>query len=240
MGWGWEKGKSCEECYLKISIWPSRRPLAALGVEPINLFDSPAPQMILSVPWLNTKSLESSLKISSTPDSSCILQASFWPLSWPKLPRISLGILSCGLIQLPRVWNHYVLKGEQRRMRPMPALLSSRIDRLCILTHKQSGLVLEANDIIAQGRATNVITAFPTVRQHTVLTQTHRIMSFCMHLLRPDGCVYMEIWVLSEVGTVFSWRFKSQVKGRHCSHEWSHRLHVSSQEEVALSLDFAY
>lgn len=101
----------------------------------------------------------------------------------------------------------------------MPVLLSSKIDRLCILTHKQSGVVLEANDIIAQGRATNVITAFPTVRQHTVLTQTHRIMSFWMHLLRPDGCMYMEIWVLSEVGIVFSLRFESQVKDRHYSHE---------------------
>lgn len=50
-------------------------------------------------------------------------------------------------------------------MWPMPALLSSKIERLCILTHKQPGFVLEANDIIAQGRATNVITAFPTVRQ---------------------------------------------------------------------------
>lgn len=96
--------------------------------------------MILSVPRLNTKSLESSLKMSSTPDSSCILQASFWPLSWPKLPRISLGILSCGLLQLPRVWNHYVLKGEQWRMWPMLVLLSSKIDRLCILTHKQPGV----------------------------------------------------------------------------------------------------
>lgn len=196
--------------------------------------------MILSVPRLNTKSLESSLKMSSTPDSSCILQASFWPLSWPKLPRISLGILSCGLLQLPRVWNHYVLKGEQWRMWPMPVLLSSKIDRLCILTHKQLGFVLEANDIIAQGRATNVITAFPTVRQHTVLTQTHRIMSFWKHLLKPDGCVYMEIWVLSEVGIVFSSWFESQVKDRHCSHERSHQLHMSSHKEVAPSLDFAY
>lgn len=78
-------------------------------------------------------------------------------------------------------------------MWPMPALLSSKTDRLCILTHKQPRFVLEANDITAQGRATNVITASPTVRQHTVLTQTHRIMSFWMHLLRADGCLHMDI-----------------------------------------------
>lgn len=78
-------------------------------------------------------------------------------------------------------------------MWPTLALLSRKIDKLCILTHKQPGFVLEANDIIAQGRATNVITAFPAVRQHTALTQAHRVMSFWMRLLRPDGCLHMEI-----------------------------------------------
>lgn len=62
MGWGQGKWKSCEECHLKTSIWPSHGPLVALGVKPINLFDASAPQMIRSVTRLNTKSLEPSWK----------------------------------------------------------------------------------------------------------------------------------------------------------------------------------
>lgn len=94
--------------------------------------------MILSV-LLNTKSLESSLKMSSTPDPSCISQASFWPLSWPKLPRISLGILSCGLTQLPRVWNLY--SRSQRRTKKIVAYAGSALQQNWQVVHSNTQTV---------------------------------------------------------------------------------------------------
>lgn len=152
--------------------------------------------------------------------------------------RNKLGSFVCGLTHLPKVWNHYSF--SQRRAKQTVAHAGSTLQQNWKVVHFNtqtvSGFVLEANDITAQERATNVITAFPTVRQHTVLTQTHK-MSFWMDLRRLDGCLHMEVRVLSEVQIVFHSWFENQVKVRLYSCEQSYRPRMSSQEEICLSLN---